>query len=71
MLELVDRIEMLIKEEMENAKNTISIVEKDSRLGWEPSMEYIGGERHLNWKIRQTRMVVEEELPTYMGMVLL
>ena len=25
----------------------------DSRLGWEPSMEYVGDEKALRWKLRQ------------------
>lgn len=64
MLELVDRIENLIKEEMENAKNTISLVEKDSRLGWEPSMEYMTDRWHIEWKLRQCQYVLNSEIPT-------
>lgn len=71
LIDLMKQMQKIGYAEIENAEQTIPLVQKDSRLGWEPSMEYIGGERHLNWKIRQTRMVVEEELPTYMGMVLL
>ena len=35
----------------------------DSRLGWEPSMEYTTDRAHLEWKLEQLRRVVEEELP--------
>lgn len=56
-------------EEIRNAEATIPLAEYDSRLGWEPSMEYIGGVRHLNWKIRQTRQVMEQELPQFLEIV--
>ena len=38
---------------MENAKKVIPAVEVDSRLGWEPSMEYVCDPWHLDWKLRQ------------------
>ena len=41
-----------------NAKNTIPLVEKDSRLGWEPSMEYVTDKKMLEWKIRQVQFVL-------------
>ena len=55
----------LAKAELANAENTIPLVEADSRLGWEPSMEYIGDARHIRWKIRQLTQVIENELPCY------
>lgn len=51
--------------EIKNAQETIPLVQKDSCLGWEPSMEYIGSEYHLNWKIRQVRQVLDNEIPRY------
>ena len=51
--------------EIANAEATIPLVQADSRLGWEPSMEYIGSEYHLRWKIRQLRQVLEQEIPRY------
>lgn len=51
--------------EIVNAQETIPLVQKDSRLGWEPSMEYIGSEYHLRWKIRQVRQVLDQEIPRY------
>jgi len=69
----VDQLEATIKEmirigeaEIANAEATIPLVEADSRLGWEPSMEYIGDARHLRWKIKQTKQVIESELPPYL-----
>ena len=56
-------------DEIRNVEDTIPLAQADSRLGWEPSMEYIGGVRHLEWKLRQTRQVMEQELPGYLDIV--
>lgn len=52
-LELLDQIEALLLEEKQNVERTIPVVEVDSRLGWEPSMEYVGDAKCLEWKLRQ------------------
>ena len=62
MEELIDTIEKLLLDEMENVKATIPLVEKDSRLGWEPSMEYVTDKEHLEWKIRQLKYVLDTEI---------
>ena len=61
----VDQMIALAEAEIQNAEATIPLVEADSRLGWEPSMEYIGDARHLKWKIRQTQQVIDNELKFY------
>lgn len=66
---LLDTLETLAESEIENARNAIPCVEADSRLGWEPSMEYMTDRRHLEWKIRQVRAVIDGELSTYRKMV--
>ena len=48
--------------EIENARRTIPLVQLDSRLGFEPSMEYIGDEAHILWKIETTQKALEEEI---------
>ena len=48
--------------EIENAKNTIPLVTLDSRLGWEPTMEYRADREHIEWKIAYTKKVLEEEI---------
>ena len=35
-------------------------MEADSRLGWEPSMEYVGDKWHIEWKIRQVESALRE-----------
>lgn len=51
--------------EIENAKVAISLVRLDSRLGWEPSMDYIADEKAIEWKIKQVEFMLNTELVTY------
>ena len=64
-LEILSRIEQIAKEEIENAKNTIPLVEYDSSLGYEPSMDYVADREHLEWKIRQLTSVLEVDILNY------
>lgn len=50
---ILDEIEALLLREKKNVEDTIPVVNTDSRLGWEPSMEYATDEKALNWKLRQ------------------
>lgn len=59
-----DMIE-LCKNERENAKDTLPLVEFDSRLGYEPTMEYMCDPAHILWKIDQITRVIDVELPKY------
>ncbi len=56
----LDKIEALAYEEMKNVRELIPYVEFDSRLGWEPSMEYVCDKWHLEWKIRQVESTLRE-----------
>ena len=60
---IYDKLEALLKQEVENAKSAIPYVEADSRLGWEPSMLYIGDSWHIDWKLRHSKYVLEREIP--------
>ena len=53
----------LAREEIANAEATIPLVEADSRLGWEPSMEYMTDRAHLEWKIERCRRTVDVVIP--------
>lgn len=66
---LLDEMVAIAEAEIENAKATIPLVEADSRLGWEPSMEYMTDKEHLLWKIEQVRRVIDEEIPKYRGIL--
>ena len=43
----------LAREEYENAKAALPLVDFDSRLGWEPSMKYRGARPQIEWKLRR------------------
>jgi hypothetical protein len=60
---IVDEMVALAEAEIANAEATIPLVDADSRLGWEPSMEYMCDRAHLEWKISQVREVIDEQLP--------
>ena len=62
---LVDEMLEICKDEVKNAEATIPLVEFDSRLGYEPSMEYIGDKAHIEWKLGLLSEVIEKELPKY------
>ena len=59
-LKLLDQIEALAYAEIANAESAIPFVEYDSRLGWEPSMEYVCDKWHIEWKIRQVNYMLGE-----------
>ncbi|RKN74951.1 hypothetical protein [Paenibacillus ginsengarvi] len=63
--ELASRMAEVAELEIANAAATIPLTEADSRLGWEPSMEYMTDPEHLRWKIAQVREVLDKELPAY------
>ncbi len=46
--------------EIENARDTMQYVEFDSRLGFEPSMEYMTDKAHLEWKIGITEQAIRD-----------
>lgn len=62
---LITEAEQIARAEILNAQNAIPIVEADSRLGWEPSMEYMCDAEHIRWKIRQVNYVLETELALF------
>ncbi len=60
MLAVLDKIEAVAEAEVQNVLDTIPCVEADSRIGWEPSMEYVCDKWHLEWKIRQMESMMRE-----------
>jgi len=62
---LLDEMARLAAAEIANAEAAIPLVEADSRLGWEPSMDYMTDAAHLRWKIEQVQAVLEVEFPQY------
>ncbi|MBO4345222.1 MAG: hypothetical protein J5833_05675 [Victivallales bacterium] len=56
----LDAIEKIARDEIANALETIPAVETDSRIGWEPSMEYVCDRWHIEWKARQVESALRE-----------
>jgi len=52
----------IAREEYANAKAALPLVEVDSRLGWEPSMEYGGGPRQIRWKLQKMEALYGKEV---------
>ncbi len=61
-LKILDDMEKLLLDEIQNSEDTIPIVEADSRIGWEPSMEYMGNAERIKWKIKHTHYVINTEI---------
>ena len=59
-LKVLAEIRQIALDEIENAKELIPAVECDSRIGWEPSMEYVCDRWHLEWKVRQVESALRE-----------
>lgn len=45
-------IQAAARDEYANATEALKYVQEDSRLGWEPSMEYGGGPEQIRWKLQ-------------------
>ena len=59
---IAEKMEEIALDEIENAKQTLPLVDRDSRLGFEPSMEYMCDRAHLEWKIFHTEKAVKAVL---------
>ena len=62
---ILDQLEALALKEIANAESAIELVQADSRLGWEPSMEYVTDKWHIDWKIRQVRHMLQGDFQSY------
>ena len=59
---LIENIKKLAIKEIKNCERAIKVVDKDSALGYEPCMGYAGDRVHIEWKIRQVKHMLENEL---------
>ena len=66
---ILDALVTVAQAELANAEATIALVEGDSRLGWEPTMDYMCDRPHLEWKLRQVRHVLDHEIALYRNML--
>lgn len=61
-INVLNEMESLLTYEIENAEKAIVFAERDSRLGWEPSMEYMADSEHIKWKIKHAKYVINTEI---------
>ena len=62
---LTVKLENILLKERRNAEAAIPLVERDSALGYEPSMEYIGGADAIRWKLKHLDMMLQYSVPAY------
>ena len=65
LLEAIEEMEKILDDEVLNAESAIPLVEADSRLGWEPSMEYQSDAWHIRWKLKEIDYVRNTELASF------
>ena len=65
MLEICARIRKIANNEIENAKSSIRYLKKDSSLGYEASMGYVGGVERVEWKIKQVQNMLDSDVAYY------
>ena len=58
----LSEIERIGKAELENAKSALPVVDFDSRLGYEPTMEYMGDREAIEWKIDILERVLRDDV---------
>ncbi len=63
--QIITDLKKLVLKERENVLDTIPVVELDSRLGWEPSMDYTTDKKGLEWKLRQLDYELNYKIPQY------
>jgi len=60
-----DKIERIALREIENAKAAIPLVQRDSSIGYEPSMGYQCDEEGIRWKLKHMDYLLNVELKPY------
>lgn len=64
--DILDKLRAIGKAELENAHLTLPLVDFDSRLGYEPSMEYMAHREAIEWKIEVVERVLSEDIELLM-----
>ncbi len=60
---VLKELESIGRAEIENAKATLPLVDFDSRLGYEPSMDYMCHREAIEWKIAIQERILNEDIP--------
>ena len=63
------RIKKIALEEIKNATESLTYLDNDSALGYEPSMGYVGARNRVEWKIKQVKYMLNAELSYYFDSV--
>ena len=63
--DLVDQLVTIGEDELANCESVIPILDADSRLGWEPTMEYLGDADHVRWKMAHLRHTLDHEIQRF------
>lgn len=61
------KMQRIALKEIDNAQKTIPLVRFDSSIGYEASMGYVCDEESILWKIKQTTLMLNNELRVYLG----
>ena len=62
---ITSRIRAIAANEIANAEESIEYLEKDSSLGFEPTMLYVNSPERVLWKIEQVKYMLDKELTYY------
>jgi hypothetical protein len=63
--QLLAQAEQVLDAERENVLRALPLVKQDSRLGWDPRMEYVCDPARLEWKLRLLDYVQTTELDKF------
>jgi hypothetical protein len=64
--ETLENLRKIGEAELENARLTLPLVDFDSRLGYEPSMDYMAHREAIEWKISVVQRVLSEDIDLLM-----
>ena len=64
--EILEKLRKIGEAELENARLTLPLVDFDSRLGYEPSMDYMAHREAIEWKISVVERVLREDIEMLM-----
>ena len=62
---LIDEADRILTAERANVLRALPLVQADSRLGWDPRMEYVSDPARLEWKLKLLDYVQYTELDQY------
>lgn len=65
--EIAQQMLKIAEKEIANSESAIPMVRFDSRLGYEPSMDYMADEKHIRLKIDDVKRVISEELSPHLN----